>query len=297
VFDLRYHVASLAAVFLALVVGILIGVGLTSQGVISTSERKILNQRISDLQRQRDSARQRSTDLAKAKRVADDFVKRTYPALMENRLSSTRVVVLFVGPVDGGIRSEIGETLADGGSTGASRVRGLRVPVNMSKVNQALRAAAFARFVGQPGHLGAALADEFVLGGKMPLWTALARQLVSGRDGSDEEPADGVVVVRSAEPQALATARLLSGLYDELVALGVPSVGVEDSDAPLSAVDAFRKHGVSSVDDLDTSAGRLALAIVLAGGQPGHYGLKASADDLLPPVEPVEQTTTTAAGG
>ena len=38
-FDLRYHVASLAAVFLALVVGILIGVGLTTQGVISTSER------------------------------------------------------------------------------------------------------------------------------------------------------------------------------------------------------------------------------------------------------------------
>jgi hypothetical protein len=77
-FDLRYHVASLAAVFLALVVGILIGVGLTTQGVISTSERKVLNQRISDLQHQRDSARQRASDLNRAKRVADAYVKRTY---------------------------------------------------------------------------------------------------------------------------------------------------------------------------------------------------------------------------
>jgi hypothetical protein len=281
------------AVFLALVVGILVGVGLTSQGVISTSERKILNQRISDLQHQRDSARQRATDLAKAKRVADDYVKKTYPALMESRLATTRVVVLFVGAVDGGIRSEIGETLADGGSPGPTRLRALRVPVDMAKVNHVLVAQAFDRYVGQPGRLGAALADEFELGGKMPLWSALARQLVSSRDGSDADSADAVVVVRSAEPQTRGSARLLSGLYDELAALGAPVVGVEDSDAGVSAVDAYRKHGLSSVDDLDTTAGRLALGIVLGGGQSGHYGIKPSADDLLPPVEPAPATTTT----
>jgi hypothetical protein len=294
-FDLRYHVASLVAVFLALVVGILIGVGLTSQGVISTSERKVLNQRISDLQHQRDSARQRATELAKGKRVADDFVKKTYPALMQDRLAVTRVAVLFVGPVDGGIRSEIGETLADGSSNGPLRLRALRVPVDMKAINRVLAGQGFDRYIGQPGHLGQALADEFVLGGKMPLWSALSRQLVSSRDGKDEDPAGAIVLVRSAGPQTRGSSRLLSGLYDELVALG-PVVGVEDSDATVSAVDAYRKHGVSSVDDLDTTAGRLALAIVLAGGQSGHYGIKATADDLLPPVEPVQATTTTTSG-
>ncbi len=32
-FDLRYHVASLIAVFLALIIGILVGVGLAGSGV------------------------------------------------------------------------------------------------------------------------------------------------------------------------------------------------------------------------------------------------------------------------
>ena len=32
-FDLRYHVASLAAVFIALIIGILVGVGLSGSGV------------------------------------------------------------------------------------------------------------------------------------------------------------------------------------------------------------------------------------------------------------------------
>ena len=37
-FDLRYHVASLAAVFVALIVGILVGVGLSGSGVTNKAE-------------------------------------------------------------------------------------------------------------------------------------------------------------------------------------------------------------------------------------------------------------------
>jgi hypothetical protein len=288
-FDLRYHVASLAAVFLALVVGILVGVGLTSQGVISTSERKVLNERIAELRRQRDSARQQTSDLVRAQRLAQAFVKKSYPPLMAGRLAGTRVAILFVGSVDGGIRSEIDETLADGDSSGPVRLRAVKVPMEVAAVNRILAGRrALARYVGQPGRLGAVLADELVLGGKTPLWNALIRQLVEERSGSAREPVDAVVVDRSAAPQVRGTARFLSGLYDELVRLGVPVVGVEDADAAPSAVETYRKHGLSSVDDLDTTAGRLSLAVLLAGGQPGHYGLKRSADDLLPPIQPVQ---------
>jgi hypothetical protein len=39
--------------------------------------------------------------------------------------------------------------------------------------------------------------------------------------------------------------------------------------------------------------GRLTLALLLAGGQPGHYGLSESASDgVTPPIEPVATTTT-----
>ena len=38
-FDLRYHVASLAAVFLALIIGIVVGVGISGKGFVADSER------------------------------------------------------------------------------------------------------------------------------------------------------------------------------------------------------------------------------------------------------------------
>ena len=50
-FDLRYHVASLAAVFLALVIGILVGVGISSGGFVQKGERRILNDKIDELER------------------------------------------------------------------------------------------------------------------------------------------------------------------------------------------------------------------------------------------------------
>jgi len=49
VFDLRYHVASLTAVFVALVVGILVGVGLSGKGFVNDAERSNLNNQIADL--------------------------------------------------------------------------------------------------------------------------------------------------------------------------------------------------------------------------------------------------------
>ena len=38
-FDLRYHVASLTAVFVALVIGILVGIGLSGKGFVNDAER------------------------------------------------------------------------------------------------------------------------------------------------------------------------------------------------------------------------------------------------------------------
>ena len=55
-----------------------------------------------------------------------------------------------------------------------------------------------------------------------------------------------------------------------------------------SAIDLYRRQGISSIDDVEALAGRVALALLLAGGEPGHYGVKDSASDgVAPPVDSV----------
>src|SRR3954462_959790 len=115
-FDLRYHVASLAAVFLALVIGILVGVGISDRGLVDSANRSLLKQRVARLQSELDAASKSSALSQREQRAAQVYMSETYPVLVRNRLRGKRIAVLFAGSVDGGVRSTIDRALTDSGA-------------------------------------------------------------------------------------------------------------------------------------------------------------------------------------
>jgi hypothetical protein len=298
-FDLRYHLASLAAVFIALAVGVLLGVAIS--GKLSAADNAIAHDRIDQLNDQLKEANTRADIIGRRNDAAERLLEISYPALMENRLRGENIGVLFVGPVDGTIRSAVERTLSDSGSGSPVRLLALDTPLDSADLDSALNGeqslAHYASAGDDFGDLGNQLGKEFVEGGGTPTWGALSGTLVQERSGAAAPPLSSVVVVRSWEPpddqtvaqaaQSSATDSLVDGLIGGLQESGVPVVGVETTTAPDSAIDAFRRQGVSSVDDIETLAGRVALAVLLAGGEPGHYGVKESATDVAPPVEPL----------
>jgi len=278
-FDLRYHVASLAAVFLALVIGILVGVGISDSGYVDKGYRGLLEQRIAKLQGDLGDARRQADDLSAQQRATQAFVTDTYPELMANRLRGKSVALVFLGPADAHVRASLEQMLADAGASGWVRVRALKLPLDVQQIDDTLAGdPALARYVGgaRLPALGKGLAEELAKGGRAPLWTTLAEQIVAERTGSEKRPADGVIVVRTAGKQ----------FYTGLIAAPVPVVGVETTNADESAVASFQRNGISSVDDVDQQIGRFALTLLLDGAKAGHYGVKASArDGVLPPLE------------
>jgi hypothetical protein len=103
-FDLRYHVASLAAVFLALIIGILVGVGISDRGLVDSAKTKFLQDEVASLQKRLDNQATQSSDRSRARQAMQTFVNDTYPTLVRNRLKNKQVAVVFVGSVDGGVR-------------------------------------------------------------------------------------------------------------------------------------------------------------------------------------------------
>ena len=284
-FDLRYHVASLTAVFLALVIGIVVGVGISDRGLIDTAKRSLLEQRVAQLQSQLDHASKTSAASQREQKAAELYITETYPVLVRNRLHNKRIAVVFVGSVDGGIRATIEQTLTDAGAQQV-RLRALTVPVDVPGLQAKLAASPDAEsYRGRSNleSLGRALGDELVSGGDTPLWDALTDTLVEEQFGGGRQPVDGVIVARTATPQRGPGGKLLVGLYHGLTAPSVPAIGVETTTATRSAVGVYSDAGLSSVDDLDKPSGQLALVLLLAGASPGQYGLKASADASLPP--------------
>jgi len=295
VFDFRYHVASLIAVFIALVIGILVGIGLSGRGFVSDAERRNLQDRIDELTSDRDAARAQLAEATRRQDATARYAEDTYPALVRGRLKDRRIAIVYVGSVDRTVQGAVADAIARAGGR-VLRVRALRVPLDLKALQKAVaRRAALHDYAGRDRlrELGRDVGSELASGGTTPLLDTLADTLLEERQGAGKPAADAVVVRRSVPPQQGPTHEFLMGLYAGLADAGMPAVGVEPSNQARSTVPAFARAGLSTVDGVETPAGRLALVLELGGAPPGHYGVLATATNgVLPPVQPAP-----AAGG
>ena len=273
-FDFRYHIASLVAVFLALVVGIVIGVGLSGQGILEEGERNVLNDEIARWKARAESAESRSEQ----ELAAAQFVDAAYDVVMENRLAGKRIAVVFVGQANE-LRSAITGAVSDANGT-IVRLRALKLPVDEDALLAAIEGRSdVSAPPGDVRELGRMLGAELLAGEATPLWDAVADQLVIERIPDADAPADGVVVVRTTDPQQGPTARFLNGLYGGLTG-SVPAVWVDSGDT-----EARRPEGFSVLRDVTVALGRVTLAVLLETGAQGEYGPGAAS--VVPPIAPV----------
>src|SRR3954451_9118840 len=114
-FDFRYHVASLAAVFFALVIGILVGVALASHGLRNT-ERDRLERDLRNAESRADTLRAQVDSLKTEGAVDSTLVERTHKLVLADRLKGRKIAVLFVGPIDTSLRKAITRALSDAGA-------------------------------------------------------------------------------------------------------------------------------------------------------------------------------------
>ena len=279
-YSARYHATSLIAVFLALAVGILIGAEFGGDALTET--RKNLEQSlVGNLQ----DARSRADDLSGELGRADEFDEKVYPVLTRERLEGKRIAVIALG----GLPSEITSAVEDAlGPTGAKLVGVgvVREPVDLNGLAGELSNTRFAELRTEPEQLtelGVGVGRQIVIGGTLP---ELVRGQLFSRASGEFGTLDAVIIVRS-QPEGMgpvqrSTANQLeTALLAGMTGTRVPAVGVESTSTEPSSISFFQSNDLSTVDDIDNTAGEVALVAAL-GGAEGSFGVKSSADRLLP---------------
>jgi hypothetical protein len=279
-YSARYHATSLIAVFIALAIGILIGA--TLGGDILNNTRKDLEHSLTG---NLEDARSRADQLAGELGRANEFGSSVYPVLVDNRLRGRRIGVVALGGLPSDVSGAIEEAL---GPTGA-RLVGVgvvREPVDLRSLAGDLSKTRFADIARNPETqtaFGVGVGRQLVRGGTL---LERVRSHLFSRASGNFGALDGVIVVRD-QPQDMGpvqrttAARIESALADGITATRTPAVGVEDTTAEPSSVSYFQGNDLSSVDNVDLVAGRLATVFALLGAE-GSFGVKGSADRLLP---------------
>jgi hypothetical protein len=292
-FDYRYHALSLAAVLLALAVGVVIGVAIGDSNLVSSAKSGIVHDLSSEV-----SAAQRQTGQLRIQLSGEEtFANDLYPIAVHGLLTGRSIGLVFLGGasdrVDGLVRNAVTQAGGD-----LAMVVAVREPLDLAGLAHSAVGTHYATLGTEQSKAGEQLVEKF--------GALIGRQLVSGGQSVGRElvsrarapllsafdgqlgKLEGIVVVRS-EPagmipeQVHAAAAFESGLIDGVTAVGAPAVGVELSSTEPSQVPWYQGQDIASVDDLDATAGQAALVYALTGSR-GSYGTKSTANSLLPNV-------------
>lgn len=320
-FDFRYHALSLAAVLLALAVGVVIGVAIGDSNLVSSAKSGIVHDLSSEVKGAQQQAEQAHAQLTSEEAFANDL----YPIAVHGLLDGQSVGLVFLGGSSNRINGLVRDAVTQAGGNLATVVA-VREPLDLGGIASAAAGTRFAALgetegktasgttstsagttsteEGEEGgeavpseaslellqEFGSIVGKQLVKGGpnvQRALISRVRGPLLSAFDGQLSR-LDGLVLVRNAPTtltpaQGKSAARFESGLLEGLSAAGIPVVGAELSSAEPSQIPWFQGKDLSSVDDLDATPGQAALIYALTGSR-GSYGTKPTADSLLPNV-------------
>jgi hypothetical protein len=301
--NLRYHIVSLTAVFLALGLGILAGTTVIDQEVV-----KGLRNNTNALQNQFNNMRDQRDALQQQLDLFEGFSDAVVPPLLQGLLAGRAVVIVTDRQAEGDLVNSIAETLTLAGAKRPTRLTlterwALDQPATAQQLATVLGVTASSRddviteaaarlatrlggssdpraqgdLIGALEDSGFLDVDDLPQTGAFPAANALVVVVTSGAD--DATPSEDAFFIPFL--RRLSTTRI-AGVAE---AMGVPR-----SFAEKIRGDRALARAVCSVDHADSVAGRLSLVYALrdlgAGRPAAHYGIRGGAQAVAPDVRP-----------
>lgn len=309
--SLRSHVISLSAVFLALALGVVLGSTALNGALLSglSGEKGKLTTEVADLATQRDALKARLAD-------ADAFAGATAPKIVAGALDKRTVVLITTEDTSPADRDALGDLVQRAGGTVSGELQLTAAFTDPSRSDQLRRlvtrlqpAGSAFPIAGDTGTLAGALVGSVLVLDKQtarPQATGdeLAAAIGGLTDGGFVRASPGLapgqlalVLTRGqatgdgAGDKAAALARFAAQLDrsgagavlagDPDSAEGTGAIGVVRADTSATAI-------LSTVDDVDTAAGRVATILALAeqvNGEAGRYGVAGNAQAPIPAMD------------
>jgi hypothetical protein len=287
--NIRYYILMITSVFLALGIGIIIGFSLDGQEIFVEQQQGLINeleQRFEEIRNENISLKT-MTDIKDFElALYESFSKNIFSRLVKDCLCGLKVAVIDCGDTFTNI--ELVDTLELAGATVSS--------VTMLKeefFNPDLQNVV----VFNEGKDGPMENDQ--------MYSCLSDRLVDAVvSGDDEGHARrmkelGFIKI-TGEYDSVVDYFIITGcfckgndnraetagisLLEAVKNSSIPVVGVEKSSCEESYITHYKTMEISSVDNIDSIIGRYSLVKVLQGSE-GHYGVKDTADALVPGID------------
>lgn len=287
--DIRHHIYSLAAVFLALAIGMVIGSSFGGNSTSNSSGRKTIQRYETDMRQLKDEiikATQTEARKAAALKACQDYCRAVMPMAVKNKLHWRNVAVVQTGDYDD-LTGSVKQALEMAGAqvTCTADISSAFPFADDTRISQVLINCGLGSTRDPKtdrDRLFRILTGTICAGKYSYLASKLEKEGVAVFSGDCDTASKLVVIVGGASSDAKTLAenvdaQLLTGFEK----LGVTVVGCEASDAVRSYVPMWHKAGIATVDNADNAMGQTCLIYAL-NGETANFGTKDTADRLIP---------------
>lgn len=277
-YNLRYHIASLAGVFLALALGLILGGLVVGQGTMEQQQGAL----VEGLRKEFTTLRAENQRLEAQNDLLSGYTVMMTDGWTANRLSGKNTVVLTSAGRSDGLKATTEAIEGAGGTVVTVMLSEAGLDLSDADVASAV-ASATGEAAPSLEKVAAALKTEWTSGGApRPLTDALADADVIEVEGLTADTVLSAVVnlaAPDAEPDQFALE--ISRAFSDG---GLPAVGGQTPVRDTGVAAASAALGLSALDTLGSDIGRYTVVALLSGATPGYYGEGDGADAPYPPL-------------
>ncbi|MBZ2173765.1 copper transporter [Schnuerera sp. xch1] len=282
--NMKFYVISIVALFAALGIGIYIGFTLDAQNLIDEQKESIVDEiekRFDFLSKENNELKQSLDEVEAENDNYKYFIDSTYQETIKNKLLDTKVAIIETK--SDYMYSGIGQVLD---MSGADVVN--VTTISDKFLNKDLLMELYNKLNIQvpkdnlTENTIIKLTEAIIKGEPTALVTKLIDDEFIDLVGLVNEDIDYIIIAGGSTTEEEERINLIDKTIVNISKdMSVPIIGVEKSRSNYSYMEAYKELGISTVDNIDTTIGKVSLILAMEG-RPGHYGTSQTAEQLIP---------------
>jgi len=287
VINMKYFIITIIAIFLSLSVGIVIGVVMDSQQLFINQQKQLVAQieeEFYDFKQKNYQLTNRLESYQREKEKNDKFLNSIYDFLINDRLKGLNILLLKI--YDNHNYTDVVNTLK---KSGVNKV--IQVTINKEITYDSQETLEYFKdkykidvndTQGIEENM-LLLLFKGILGSKYTeIHYYLKDQGIIDFGHDSYESIDYVIIIdNSFKDKSKIIDSPNKVLINAAKALNIPMMAIEKRDINFSSIPFYKERGISSVDNVDTKFGKIAMIMVISGKE-GSYGEKKTAEQLVP---------------
>lgn len=285
--NLKFFVLLVISIFAALGVGIYFGFTLDAQNLIVDQREDIIREieeRFDYLSNENQELKATIESILDANKNYEYFIDSIYEETIKNKLSGLNVVIIETN--NDYMYSGVGSVLNVAGANLTSLIT-----INDKFLDEQMLINLYNRLgleipEGDIVEYTVGLVTESVIEGKPNILVSeLNNEEFVKIVGLINTPVDYIIIAGgSLEAENERINKLDRSIVSISRKKDIGIIGIEKLDVIYSYIGNYKKLNIPTVDNIDTTMGKVSLILAMEG-RPGHYGLKETAEELVPNLE------------